>query len=120
MKANYLTHIDRVEQLSNDYSSLKDIHYQLKMKYRQQSEVIADLQATVTKLKLLKIPTEPKPIDMITLQWDEIKKDHRITAHFKATKAARKRAKKTEKDLKIISDKYYSLLAIMRQNKEHG
>jgi len=112
VKANYLTHIDRVEQLSNDYSSLKDTHYQLKMKYRQQSEIIAKLQSEVERLKML-----PKPIDQIALEWDTIKKDPRISSHFQATKKARQKSKKLERDLKILSDKYYSLLAKQNYQK---
>lgn len=114
---NYLSPIDYVEKLSGDYSSLKDAYAQLKMKARQQSETIASLQSTVEKLKAR---IESKTVDVVSLNWNEIKNDRRITEHFKATKIARRKAKRLEKELKTISNKYYSLLAIMRQNESNN
>ena len=113
--ANYTTQIDRVEQLSNDYSDLKDRYIFLKGYYKLAIEEVNKLKAEISDLKQREIPQIEKII-IRDYDWDIIKKDVRVTQHFKATKESRKKNTLLKKELKLMSDKYYNLLAIRYNN----
>lgn len=107
---NYLSPIDRVEQLSNDYSDLKDKHVHLICRHKEVKGDNKILRKRVDELELFIKNLQPCN-SSTEYDWKVIRQDFRVRAHFRATKAARENTKKWKKMYREMSDKYYSLLA---------